>query len=155
MKLIRENINEFERGDNSLKNLGIGWDNIKEKLAREFENSLDEMFPYSCILIEEVSESIYIAIETIIVDDEQISRKHLDYSGRGFTQIIRLIIHRTFEIDVETEYLDYDTYHTDINKYTIKKENNETFEDAFIKIKQKAEEEQEIEISDYGYFLEN
>jgi hypothetical protein len=36
MKLVRENLNEFERGDNSLKNLGIGKTVMIEKWFNDF-----------------------------------------------------------------------------------------------------------------------
>jgi hypothetical protein len=37
MKLVRENLNEFERGDNSLKNLGIGKRVLIENWLKKYE----------------------------------------------------------------------------------------------------------------------
>ena len=37
MKLVREHINEFERGDNSLKNLGIGKKDLIENWLKQYD----------------------------------------------------------------------------------------------------------------------
>jgi hypothetical protein len=60
MKLVREHINEFERGDDALKNLGIGIDGMFMDIPRFHKEIMEYLRNYTISLNKfEVGELIY------------------------------------------------------------------------------------------------